>query len=86
MHGEIALTISQIGHYVQNHAARPLHGNEETPLAFDGYSESWYEDLDTYEAAMASPEWAALAADGPNLFDLTAFLSATVEERILRGN
>ncbi len=84
-HGDLALSISEIGHYVQNHAARPLRGNEGTPLAFDGYSEAWLKDAETLERAVASPEWGRLSEDGPNLFDLSAILSATVEERVLRG-
>ena len=81
-HGDIALKISQIGHYTQNHAIRPVIGER---LAFDGFSESWYADQATYEAAMASPEWAALGADGDNLFDMGAFKSIIVEERVQRG-
>ena len=81
-HGDIALTISQIGHYTQNHAIRPAIGEE---LAFDGFSESWYGDEDIYREAMDSPEWQRLGADGDNLFDMGAFKSVIVEERVLRG-
>ncbi len=81
-HGEVALRISQIGHYTQNHAIRPAVGDK---LAFDGFSESWYADQATYERAMASPEWNALGEDGHNLFDMGAFKSVIVEERIVRG-
>jgi uncharacterized protein (TIGR02118 family) len=82
-HGSIAVTIEEIGHYTQNHAARPAAGSRR--LGFDGFSESWYADVATYEQAMASPEWKALGDDGPNLFDMTQFKSAIVEERVLRG-
>lgn len=34
---------------------------------------------------MASSEWQVLNDDGPNLWDMTAFKSAMVEERVLRG-
>ena len=79
-HGDLALTISQIGHYTHNHAIRPLIGDE---LAFDGFSESWYADDETYREAMASAEWKRLGADGDNLFDMSAFKSVIVEERVL---
>ena len=82
-HREIAVTISQIGHYTQNHAIRPAVGSDR--LAFDGFSESWYADAGTYEQAMGSPEWADLGADGDNLFDMSRFESAIVEERVLKG-
>jgi uncharacterized protein (TIGR02118 family) len=81
-HGDIALKISQIGHYTQNHAIRPVVGDK---LAFDGFSESWYADQETYERAMESPGWKALGEDGDNLFDMGEFKSVIVEERALRG-
>jgi hypothetical protein len=34
---------------------------------------------------MGSPEWAALGEDGDNLFDMSLFESAIVEERVLKG-
>ena len=82
-HREFAVRIKQIGHYTQNHAIRPAAGSER--LAFDGFSESWYENAGVYEEAMGSPEWAALGADGDNLFDMSLFESAIVEERVLKG-
>jgi uncharacterized protein (TIGR02118 family) len=82
-HRELAVQIKQIGHYTQNHAIRPAAGSER--LAFDGFSESWYENAGVYEDAMGSPEWAALGADGDNLFDMSLFESAIVEERVLKG-
>jgi uncharacterized protein (TIGR02118 family) len=84
-HGDIALTIKQIGHYTQNHILRAIRGNEGTALGFGGFSESWYENEAVYEEAMDSKEWKELGDDGPNLFDMTVFKSAWVEERVLRG-
>ncbi len=81
-HGDIALSIEQIGHYTQNHAIAPIGADR---LAFDGYSESWYADDATYEQAMGSPQWAELGADGDNLFDMGEFRSVIVQERVLRG-
>ena len=82
-HREIAERIRQIGHYTQNHAIRPAVGADR--LGFDGFSESWYADRGVYEEAMASPEWAELGADGDNLFDMSRFRSAIVEERVIKG-
>jgi uncharacterized protein (TIGR02118 family) len=83
-HGEIALTVSQLGHYVHNHVLRPLRG-ETTPLAFDGYSEAWFEDERAFEEALASDGWKSLVRDGPNLFDRAATMAAFVEERAMAG-
>jgi uncharacterized protein (TIGR02118 family) len=80
-HGDIALTVSQIGHYTQNHSIAPI-GAER--LAFDGFSESWYADQASYEEAMASSPWKELEADGDNLFDMSVFKSVIVEELVLR--
>jgi uncharacterized protein (TIGR02118 family) len=81
-HGRIALDVQQMGHYVQNHAIRGP-GGISAP-GFDGYSEAWFEDMSAYERAMASPAWKALVDDGPELFDMTAFLSAIVREVVLK--
>ena len=84
-HGDIALTIREMGHYVQNHAIAPTSGSESDPLGFDGYSEAWFDDIDTYERAMASEPWHDLVDDGPALFDMSVFLSGIVEEDVRRG-
>jgi uncharacterized protein (TIGR02118 family) len=82
-HRSLAVKISQIGHYTQNHAIRPAAGSDH--LRFDGFSESWYADAATYEEGMGSDEWADLGADGDNLFDMSLFESAIVEERVVKG-
>jgi uncharacterized protein (TIGR02118 family) len=80
-HGRFALRVADMGHYVQNHAIRGSGGRHEP--VFDGYSEAWFADLATYERAMASDEWRDLEADGPELFDMSVFVSAIVEERVM---
>jgi uncharacterized protein (TIGR02118 family) len=80
-HGDIALAIGQLGHYTQNHAIRPALGDS---LAFDGFSEAWFADDATYQEGVNSPEWTALAEDGPNLFAGGAN-AVVVKERVLRG-
>jgi uncharacterized protein (TIGR02118 family) len=82
-HRAFAVKITQIGHYTQNHAIRPAAGSDR--LAFDGFSESWYENSSVYEEAMGSPAWADLGTDGDNLFDMSLFQSAIVHERVLAG-
>jgi hypothetical protein len=62
---------------------RALRG-ETAPPAFDGYSEAWFEDGAALAAALTSDGWKNLAADGPNLFERKATVSARVEERLLR--
>src|SRR5688572_15668486 len=81
-HGRVALTIEEMGHYTQNHAIRGT-GGRHTP-SYDGYSEAWFADFATYERAMASMPWRNLTADGPELFDMSVFLSGIVRERVLK--
>ena len=81
-HGRIALGVTEMGHYVQSHAIRGP-GGARAP-GFDGYSEAWFASLDAYEHAMASDAWKALVADGPELFDMSVFLSAIVREHVIR--
>ena len=81
-HGRIALGIEEMGHYVQNHAIRGPGGARDP--GFDGYSEAWFADIAAYERAMASEPWAALVADGDELFDMSVFLSGIVREVVLK--
>lgn len=81
-HGRIALGVTEMGHYVQNHAIRGPGGSR--PPGFDGYSEAWFESMEMYERAMASQAWHALVEDGPELFDMSVFLSAIVREHVLK--
>lgn len=84
-HGDIALRISEMGHYIQNHAICGTGGSDPKYLGFDGYSEAWFTDFATYEHAMASRFWSELVNDGPELFDMTVFLSGIVEEHVLKN-
>ena len=34
----------------------------------DGWSEFWFDDLEAYKAALKSPQWAAMEADGDTMF------------------
>jgi uncharacterized protein (TIGR02118 family) len=38
--------------------------------ALQGCVEVWFDNMEDYEATMASPEWQALEADGVNGFDM----------------
>ena len=71
VHAPLGTKVAGIERYVQNHvlsALGPLAVSEE-PAAFDGYSCCWYRDREAFEESLQTPEWAALGADSPNLFD-----------------
>jgi uncharacterized protein (TIGR02118 family) len=87
VHGPLAAATPQLQRYVQNHAVQavgPVEVLDEAPN-FDGYSTGWYADADAYEASTHTPEWAAVGADSPNVFDNAWFagMMAVVEERTI---
>ena len=63
-------------------AARCRSGGGRDP--FQGMVECWFGDQETYEAAMASPEWAELEADGDVGFEMTKLYGGFVREHVMR--
>jgi uncharacterized protein (TIGR02118 family) len=70
-HGAYGAKVPQIERYVQNHVSSALGpvGVSGEDAAFDGYSCCWYADSESFEASLKTPEWEAIGADSPNLFD-----------------
>lgn len=91
VHGSLALAVPEIRYYVQNHGVRPLRldgSGADGEFAFDGFSEAWFTDRDTFERAHESPAWYRLREDSPNLFDVEAIeagVNCVVEERVIKG-
>jgi uncharacterized protein (TIGR02118 family) len=91
VHGALALEIPEIRYYVQNHGIRPLRldgadGNGD--FAFDGFSEAWFTDRETFESSHESPAWYRLRDDSPNVFDVNALeagVNCIVDERVIKG-
>jgi uncharacterized protein (TIGR02118 family) len=87
VHGPLARKVPQIEAYVQNHAVAALGASDEhdVPLRFDGYSSCWFADEESYGEALQTPEWAAVAADSPNLFESDSFrgMCAVLDERTI---
>lgn len=86
-HAPIALRTG-IERYVQNHVLGPvptISGVRDQAPPFDGYSLASWNDVDAYAATTATPEWDALAADGPNVFDpeFLASMSAQLREHVV---
>ncbi|HLF77006.1 MAG TPA: EthD family reductase [Dehalococcoidia bacterium] len=61
--------------YVQNHSIAELY--DKYPQAFDGIAEAWFDSLEAYEAAVASPAWQEAAVDAPNFIGKSARVMAT---------
>jgi len=71
VHGRLGARVPGIGRYVQSHVRSALGpvGVSDARTEFDGYSCCWYRDREAFERSLRTPEWAAVGADSPNLFD-----------------
>ena len=65
-HAAIVVKMPGIRRYVQNHV--PAEAYAVRPMTHDGWSEAWWDDLESLHASRASTKWAALSEDGQNLF------------------
>ena len=56
-------------------------------MTHDGWSEFWFDDLDAYQRAVASPEWAAMEQARPGYYALlrAGIENETEAERLARG-
>jgi uncharacterized protein (TIGR02118 family) len=65
-HGPLALKVPGIRRYVQCHIVDERHRSDvpDIGVALDGVAELWYDDLDAFSRAGATPEMTALLADG----------------------
>ena len=84
-HGALALRNTRMRRYVQNHWQAPVDAEHaEGGLDFQGCVEVWFDNMEDYEATMASPEWQALEADGPNGFEMLELQGGIVTEHVMR--
>ena len=66
VHGPLALAVPGIRRYVQSHitGTRSRPDIPETEVEVDGIAELWYDDMESFQRAAASPEMKALTDDG----------------------
>jgi uncharacterized protein (TIGR02118 family) len=65
-YGPAVVSLPGLRRYVQNHGVPEAYaGRGQT---HDGWSELWFDDLDSLHAAARSPEWAGLRERGTELF------------------
>jgi len=66
IHGPLALAVPGIRRYVQSHitGTRTRPDVPETDVNVDGIAELWYDDMESFQRAAASPEMKALTDDG----------------------
>src|SRR5687767_6161123 len=66
-HAPIGAALPGVRKYIQNHAGAALDGS---PPPFDGYSELWFDDMESLQRALTSPEGQAAVADSQNFLDM----------------
>ena len=66
IHGPLAHAVPGIRRYVQSHiiGTRTRADIPETGIEVDGIAELWYDDLESFQRAAATPEMKALTDDG----------------------
>jgi uncharacterized protein (TIGR02118 family) len=77
VHGPIGAAMPGVRKYVQNHADATLDGS---PLPCDGFAEIWFDDMESLQRALASPEAQAALVDSENFLDVERIQTFVVEE------
>jgi uncharacterized protein (TIGR02118 family) len=87
-HGALGRRVDGLRSYVQNHVVGAIgaQGESSAQVRFDGYSVHEYDDREAFESALASPAFADIIADGPNVFSMESMegMSGVLEERVMR--
>ncbi len=82
VHGPIAAKVPGVRRYIQSHVL-PSAGDGERE-AYDGIAEIWFDDHEAMQSSLASPEFHATAADGPNFLDMAGLVRfLTTEVRVI---
>ena len=76
-HSPIGAGLPGLRKYVQNHAIRAPDG---TAPAYDGYAELWFDNIEAFEQALASPAGQAVMADAEKFIDLERMQTLAVDE------
>lgn len=64
VHGPMIARSPGLLRYIQSHACPEVY--DTYPPAYDGAAEAWFEDMDAFNAAVASPGWQEAIADVGN--------------------
>jgi len=66
VHGHLGARLPGLHRYVQNHSLPEAYAIRT--MTHDGFSEAWWDDLESLQQSRSSPEWDALSSDGQTLF------------------
>lgn len=86
VHGPLARKVPGIRRYVQNHIAEATRHPDLPPAAqqVDGVVEMWFDDRQSMEAALGSPEARAMFDDGTLFIETVS--SFIVDEKVVIGD
>ena len=70
IHGPLIAKIPGFLHYAQYHVHSERLDEEDAEI--DGIAELWFESAESQKAAYATPEYAAVVDDEPNLFCMSS--------------
>jgi uncharacterized protein (TIGR02118 family) len=81
VHGcELGSKVPGVRRYVQNHVPIEAYGVRQ--MTHDGWTEMWFDDLESMRRARQSPEWQRLGDDGQTLFSYPMAVVVAREVRI----
>ena len=83
-HGPIAARIPGLRRYVQCHTLRETYAGDRAP-AYDGAAELWFDDMESMQAAFASPEVRTAMEDERHFIDHTRVALFFTEETVVVG-
>lgn len=82
IHGPMIAKIPGVRKYVQYHVRSERLDDNDAPI--EGIAELWFDSEDAQKSAYASPEYAEVVADEPNLFQMDSrFIHPVMTERIV---
>lgn len=76
-HAPIGAALPGVRKYVQNHVGATLDGS---PPPCDGFSELWFDDMESLQRALASSQAQAALVDSANFIDVQRIQTFVVEE------
>ena len=82
VHGSIAARIPGVRRYVQSHVV-PSTYQPDSPPAYDGAAELWFDSLEAFQEAMRSPEVRAAVEDERNFIDHSKVFWVLTEENVV---
>ncbi len=81
-HAPIAARLPGLRRYVQCHTLPALYA-DESPPAYDGAAELWFDDLQSMREGLRSPEAEAAREDERNFIDHSRVFAIVTEEKVV---